>query len=179
MLFENTGSTPLYKAVLERKDICLHSLPKPPNDPMVAMKLPPTLRVQLDNCAKDNKSRYVFAYWSLLVAKGIFKKVFVSFLLVGHTHDDIVSSFGRWSMKLREENILAIPLLKKSYMDLDNVPIIPHMIEEVPDFKAFIEPYIRSAHQLIGLTKAHQFRFYVHDDGVPAMLYKLLYTTQD
>ena len=44
---------------------------------------------------------YIFAYWSLLVLKYIFKEVFVSFLLVGHTHDDIDASFGRWTMKLR------------------------------------------------------------------------------
>jgi hypothetical protein len=180
LLFENTGSTPLYEAVMDGKDVCLHSLPEPPSEPVIAKKLPPTLRVQLDNCAKDNKSRYVFAYWSLLVAKGIFKEVFVSFLLVGHTHDDIDASFGRWSMKLREEDFPTIPLLMKSYMDLENVPVIPHMIEEVPDFKAFIEPYIRSgAHRLIGHTKAQQFRFYMRDDGVPAMQYKLLCTTQD
>ena len=142
LLFENTGSTPLYEAVLYGKDVCLHSLPEPLSEPVIAKKLPPTLRVQLDNCAKDNKSRYVFAYWSLLVAKGIFKEVFVSFLLVGHTHDDIDASFGRWSMKLREEDFPTIPLLMKSNMDLDNVPVIPHIIEKVSDFKAFIEPYI-------------------------------------
>jgi hypothetical protein len=100
--------------------------------------------VQLDNCAKDNKNKYVFAYWLLLVAKDIFKEVFVSFLLVGHTQHDIDASFGRWSMKLREEDFPTIPLLMKSYMDLENVPIIPHMIEEVPNFKAFIKPYIQS-----------------------------------
>ena len=94
MLFEDTWSTPLYEAVLDRKDVYLHSLPEPPSDHVVATKLPPTLRVQLDNSAKDNKSRYVFAYWSLLVVKGIFKEVFVSFLLVGYTYGDIDASFG-------------------------------------------------------------------------------------
>jgi hypothetical protein len=79
LLFEITGSTPLYKAVLDGKNVCLHSLPEPPSEPVISMKLPPTLRIQLDNCAKDNKSRYVFVYWSLLVVKGIFREVFVSF----------------------------------------------------------------------------------------------------
>ena len=54
------------------------------------------------------------------------------------------------------------------------------MIEEVPDFKAFIKPYIRSGtNRLIGYTKAQQFRFYKRDDGTPAMQYKLLCTSQD
>jgi hypothetical protein len=61
-----------------------------------------------------------------LVVKGIFKEVFISFLLVGHTHDDIDGSFGRWSMKLREEDFPTIPLLMKSYMNLENVPVIPY-----------------------------------------------------
>ena len=141
---------------------------------------PPTMCVQLDNYAKDNKSRYVFAYWSLLVAKGIFKEVFVSFLLVGRTHNDIDASFGRWNMKLREEDFPIISLLMKLYIDLENVPIIPHMFEEVPDFKAFIELYIWSgAHRLIRHTKVQQFSFYMRGDGVPTMQYKLLYTTQN
>jgi hypothetical protein len=76
------------------------------------------------------------------VAKNIFKEVFVSFLMEGHTHDDIDALFGRWSMKLHEEDFPTIPLLMKSYMDLDHMPVIPHMIEEVSDFKAFIKSYI-------------------------------------
>ena len=93
-LFENTGSTPLYEVVLDGKDVCLHLLWEPPSELVLAMKLFPAMRVQLDNCAKDNKNKYVFAYSSLLVAKGIFNEVFMSFLLVGHTYDDIDASFG-------------------------------------------------------------------------------------
>ena len=87
--------------------------------------------------------------------KGIFKEVFLSNLLLDHTHNDIDASFGQWSMKLREEDFPTIPLLMKLYMDLENVPIISHMIEEVPNLKAFIESYIQSgAHRLIKHTNA-------------------------
>lgn len=41
--------------------------------------LSPTMWVQLDNCAKDNKHEFVFVYSSFLIAKGIFKEMFVSF----------------------------------------------------------------------------------------------------
>jgi hypothetical protein len=67
LLYENTGSTPLYEVVLDRKDVCLHSLLEPPSEPLIAMELSPTMCVQLENCAKDNKNRYVFAYRLLLV----------------------------------------------------------------------------------------------------------------
>ena len=82
-----------------------------------------------------------------------------------------------WTSQHGKEDFPTIPLLMKSYKDLDNVPIVPHMIEEVLDLKAFIEMYLRSgAHGLIGHTKA---QFYMRDDGVPAMEYKLLCTTRD
>ena len=54
------------------------------------------------------------------------------------------------------------------------------MIEKVPDFKEFTEPYIRSgAHRLIGYTKVQQFRFYMRGDGVLVMQSKLLCTAQN
>ena len=102
----------------------------------------------------------------LLVARR--KEMFVSFLMVGHTHDDINASFDRWSMKLHEEDFPTIPPLMKSYMDLDNVPVIPHMIEEILNLKAFIKPYmLKGGDHLVGHMKTQQFRFYMRDDGVP------------
>ena len=124
------------------------------------------------------KCRYVFCFWSMLVAKGIFKEVFVYFLMAGHTHDDIDASFGRWSMKLHEEDFSTIPLFVKSYMDLDDVPVIPHMIEEISNFNVFIKPYmLKGGDRFVGHTKTQQFRFYKRDDGVSAMQFKLLCTT--
>jgi hypothetical protein len=154
------------------------SLQKPLEQPVLAKPLSPTLHVQLDNCTKDNKCRYVFCFWSLLVAKGIFKEVFVSFFIVGHTHNDIDASFERWSMKLHEEDFPTIHFLMKLYMDLDNVPIIPHLIEEVSNFKTFIKPFIlKGGDRLVGHTKAQQFRLYMCDDGLPAMQFKVLCTS--
>ena len=38
-------------------------------------KLPDTLYLQLDNCYRENKNRYVLGYCALLVQKKVFKKV--------------------------------------------------------------------------------------------------------
>ena len=81
-LFDGCGMTPLYKTVLQGKKVCMSSLSELPKEPTFAKPLPPTLHVQLNNCAKDNKCQYIFYFWSLLVAKSIFKEVFVSFLMV-------------------------------------------------------------------------------------------------
>ena len=67
-------------------------------------KLPPTLWIQLDNTAKDNKNRYVFAYCHSLVDMGLFQEVEVNFLPVGHTHCDIDQLFSRISVHLYGNN---------------------------------------------------------------------------
>ncbi|CAN0116697.1 unnamed protein product, partial [Heterosigma akashiwo] len=64
--------------------------------------LPPGLYLQLDS-ARDNKSKLLFAFLSYLVQTGMFRKVKVSYLLVGHTHeadvDQIFSCISRYIRK--------------------------------------------------------------------------------
>jgi hypothetical protein len=93
----------------------------------------------MDNVTGNNKNWFVCCFWSLLVAKGIFKEVYVNFMLVRHTHNDIYALFGRWSISLWKENF----------------PIIPLLIEEVPNFKGFISGFIAEGDEALkGYTKA-------------------------
>ena len=108
-LFTNSKSTNLFKAVLEGADMCNASLPPLPNTLAPAIQLPPILNVQMDNATGDNKNRYVFCFWSLLVVNKIFREVYVNFMIVGHTHDDIDALFGRWSMDLKKDNFPTVP----------------------------------------------------------------------
>lgn len=59
--------------------------------------LPPTLYVQLDNCSRENKNLFMFLYLESHVAWSVFEEVIVSFLLVGHTDEDIDQTFSRTS----------------------------------------------------------------------------------
>jgi hypothetical protein len=54
--------------------------------------LPPVLYLQMEN-ASDNKSKLFFAFLALLIEKNIFRKIKVSYLVVGHTHKDIDAFF--------------------------------------------------------------------------------------
>ena len=56
--------------------------------------LPPVLRIQADNYGRENKNKYMFAYCASLVALGYFREVRLSFLIVGHTHEDIDQQFS-------------------------------------------------------------------------------------
>jgi hypothetical protein len=149
-LFDGSRASPLFEAVLSGAEMCESAL-LPLSGTTSTTPLPPILNVQMDNAAGDNKNRFVFCFWSLLVAKGIFRKVYVNFRLVGHTHDDIHALFGRWSM-----------LLMKSFMEVESILTIPHLIDEVPDFKGFIAGCIAE-----GDMKAQQFKFYVNSNGCP------------
>ena len=128
----------------------------------------------MDNATGDNKNRYVYAYWSLLVAKRIFREMYVNFMIVGHTHNNIDALFGRWSMLLKKENFPTIPTLMKSFMDVESIPTIPHLIKEVPNFKSFIDGAILDKDEvLVGHTKPQQVNFYLDGVGCPRMKYKL------
>jgi hypothetical protein len=65
--FIGGGSSPLFQALLTRVDMYEGSLPPTAADPIMAAPLPPVLNVQLDNACSDNKNRYVFSFFSLLV----------------------------------------------------------------------------------------------------------------
>ena len=62
----------------------------------------------MDNCARENKNRYVFGYLGLLVQRKVFKEVILSFLPVGHTHEDIDQMFSKFSAYLKGHDAITI-----------------------------------------------------------------------
>ena len=69
---------------------------------------PPTLCIQADNCSRENKNKYMFAFCACLVALGHFREVQLSFLIVGHTHDDIGQQFSVILNILKRQDILSL-----------------------------------------------------------------------
>lgn len=67
----------------------------------------------------------------------------------------------------------------KLYVDLDNVSVIPQMIEEISNFKAFIKPYmLKGVDYLVGHSKTQQSHpsrgssYYAHPlIGAQSMVY--------
>jgi hypothetical protein len=71
-------------------------------------KVPKCLKLQLDNTTKQNKGQYLFGYLSLLVEYGVFHNIEVSYLPVGHTHEDIDQFFSRVSVWLRYNTLICL-----------------------------------------------------------------------
>ena len=165
-LFSGSDSAPLFTALLVGAEMCTSSLPSQGAEYVIAKPLPPVLNLQLDIATEDNKNRFVFAFCSLLMYHGIFQEVYINFLIVGHTYNDIDALFGRWSYKLRRTDYPTLPLLMKSFMDTESRPVILHLIEEVLDFKKFVEGYLCTwRNALAEHTNAQQFKFYQNSKG--------------
>jgi len=180
LFFEEEEQTSLTKAVLNGSPICLDSLLLPLAQAISTQSLLRTLTLQLDNASGDNNNRWIFAFCSMLVFKGIFHEVYINFLIVGYTHKDIDALFVHWSLILKTKDYPTIPRLIKSSMECGTHPIIPHFIEEVLNFKRFMHGYLGSGgNSLEGHSLGQQFKFYVDANGWPLMEYKFFCTDKD
>ena len=169
---------PLHDALVVGVEKCSRILPLQPPEIIPPTGLPPLLLVQMDNCANDNKSKYNMLFWSALTAKEIFWKVIVFFLIVGHAHEDVDEMFGRFGQRLKIEDCHTLPDLMASFMTARDPTFVPSLIHKVVDFKKWVKGYYNEfdQDQLIGHSKAHQFRFYIDSQGVPLMQYKVYRT---
>ena len=48
------------------------------------------LYLQADNCARENKNRWMLCFLALLVLKGYFKEIQLHFLMAGHSHEKVL-----------------------------------------------------------------------------------------
>ena len=64
-------------------------------------RLPGVLHLQLDNTSKQNKNKFMIGYLACLVKWHVFSQVYLSFLPVGHTHEDVDQYFSKIAGHLR------------------------------------------------------------------------------
>lgn len=131
--------------------------------------LPDVLYLQMDNTSAQNKNSSVLAYLNMLVDRGIFVKVKVGFLLVGHTHDQIDQIFSRFSVMLGIEDAFTMPklmaVLQKAYTPVPEMKLLT----EVPDFKQYLGARGLSSRlqTLHDHSFQHQFKIWREESPVP------------
>ena len=130
--------------------------------------MPPKLGIQADNCGKENKNQYMFALCAALVAFKYFAEVYLSFLIVEHTHKDIDQKFSTISRTLKSKDIDSLKelleLVRKRASHTEAFATLQHL-EYVWDWKSFITPHLWSGlDAIIGVSKPHHFRFYLKND---------------
>jgi len=77
-------------------------------DRSVSSQVPSQLFIQVDNCTRENKNRYFLSYIESLVRWKVFKCVEVSFLPIGHTHEDVDQAFSATSNRLRRNDTITL-----------------------------------------------------------------------
>jgi hypothetical protein len=121
-------------------------------------KLPPVLFLQLDNTTKQCKGKFLMAFLGLLVWWGIFKKVIVGFLPVGHTHEDIDQFFSRIAAYMRHHGAMNRTefgfCIANSYTKNGQRPIVKHW-DSVGNISDWIKPHVG---KLTGLTEFRHFK---------------------
>ena len=139
------------------------------------------LYLQLDNTTKQCKSKYVFCYLALLVAWGLFPLVICSFLMLGHTHEDIDQFFSRLATYLRKNNATSRigfrDAILKSFKgkwtdnviagDIESAANVSDWLSQGKKFHPMAKKN-KGLDQREGITQFHQFKFSLLQ-GVPIM----------
>ena len=127
-------------------------------------KLPPVLYLQLDN-ATTNKNRWLVSLLAVLVELGIFKKIKLCFLMVGHTHNDVDQFFSlllRLSVDKGLE-IMTLPEMHEFFQTLLKGKTIVEHIDRVLDYKAWLD--VLKASTIKNISTPRQFRFKMFGQG--------------
>ena len=100
----------------------------------------------MDNTAKDNRNNIVFGFLAALVDRGFVAEVQLSFLPVGHTHEDIDAFFSRIARQVKKKPCLTLGDLEaciiastKKHLERE-VNVNVQWIEGVVDVAAWILP---------------------------------------
>jgi hypothetical protein len=126
--------------------------------------------LQLDNSGKDNKNQFVMAFSSELVMRGIFETVQMSFLMVGHTHEDVDALFSKVAMGVRHKNIATLlGLMAEVWKCEKSRHPVPRLIQEVAAYKDYLKQF--QVKEVEGQSKPCAFLFSMKDN-VPIYQYK-------
>lgn len=130
--------------------------------------LPDTLYLQLDNTVKQNKSKFLMSYLSWLTMTGVFKRIVVSFLPVGHTHEDIDQLFSRIAVLLRQRDARSrtemADVIQAAYHKgglVNNCPTVV-AVNSAANWSDFIEPWLAD---MPGISSYYQFEIMRHPEG--------------
>jgi hypothetical protein len=108
-------------------------------------RIPDTIYFQIDGGA-ENISKTVLAMCELLVARGITKKIVLSRLMVGHTHEDIDGKFALIWRRIRSAYCLTMSEYKdeveKATTTQDGIKSEVIDLFAVIDFDAYLRPAI-------------------------------------
>lgn len=140
---------------------------------------PVELYIQADNCWKENKNRWVLGFCSWLVMRGMFRKVHLSFLLQGHTHEDVDQLFVGISSKYLRTVLWTLTqlleLVQSAYPTVETRPTAL-LLPFVHDWKSYFNPVLTP---MQGHSGPHVFTFTTTENLEVGMFYKDFHSSVD
>ena len=130
--------------------------------------LPDILYLQLDNTCKQNKSRFLMAYLGELIRAGVFREVYVSFLPVGHTHEDIDQLFSRFAMGIRVRDTVTmeemIGVFHDAYQTAEGLRPNVSIVRYVANISEHTDN-LTKAWANLGIAQYYQFHIFADPDS--------------
>jgi hypothetical protein len=84
---------------------------------------PSVLHLQFDNCSCEKKNKYMLAYCHWLVFNKVFRSITISFLPVGHTHEDIDQMFSTFVIGMKyNPRVLTVEAFIQGLQDWYSAP---------------------------------------------------------
>ena len=134
---------------------------------------PRTLYLQVDG-GSENKNQWMISYLSLLIEVGLFDKVKMCFLPVGHTHEDIDQAFSRIAVYLNKHDALSYDeFIQAIHKSISVETKRPNMITvgQSFDFKVWLHSRLP---KIESWTDNLCYRFSKGPTGTTQMHYKFL-----
>lgn len=137
--------------------------------------LPPTLYLQLDNCWRENKNKYLLGLASMLVDEGVFRKVKISFLPKGHTHEDPDQMFSCFHRAYLHHALFGLDdLITCGRESFQPTPTFVHL-DNMAAWSAILKPHLK---RIEGISKPRVFRVKRDEMGVTRCHYRMQMQTQ-
>ncbi|KAL5016833.1 hypothetical protein ScPMuIL_006422 [Solemya velum] len=125
----------------------------------------------IDLPGRENKNKYFLGMMAYLVKKKFVREIWVSFLLVGHTHEDIDQCFSRISVKLKPTNTINIEELH-SIVEGSQLPKPSSLnIGTVWNVSGWLEGSLNAVHNV---TFPKLYRIFLDETGHVTIQYKKL-----
>ena len=93
----------------------------------------------MDNCGRENKNQYVLGYCGFLVQTRVFESIELSFLPVGHTHEDIDQMFSCFSSHFKDNEAPSVTSFMECVSNGYKPNPVVNRIKEIADFKSILE----------------------------------------
>lgn len=125
-----------------------------------------TIKMHADNCAGQNKNRFVLFYLCWLTILGLHDAVHLDFMVAGHTKNVVDGAFGHVKRKLKTNDArTAREMMELVELSSSSTHCIPASFVNWKLWKDYLVPFFKMPKNF-GITKFHCFRFDHQHPGV-------------